>query len=68
MNVNKKIEFVFEGYLEKYSEQTAAILTLAWALKSLTEDEGEHTLCMGVRHGLFGADAQSNATVEVIGA
>jgi hypothetical protein len=46
--------------------QSAAILCLAEAVSSIRwdPDEFSHELCMGIRHGLFGAGADCHADIR----
>lgn len=60
--IEMRVDFHFQSALIKTNNdyQAAAILTLALAVAALNE-QLDHKICMGVRHGLFGELASANA-------
>jgi len=47
-------------------DTAAAILCLAEAIHSLADGRLSHELCLGIRHGLFGTDADASSTIETL--
>ncbi|MBY0313766.1 MAG: hypothetical protein K2W85_17000 [Phycisphaerales bacterium] len=68
------VESAYEHYLQTTRDpQAAALLCVASALmdiakstKALTDDSLGHEICMGIRHGLFGANASSSHTIAEV--
>ena len=58
-------ESVYERFLETPKDPMAAsILSLACSVKELTDEEVEHSLALGIRHGLFGCNAGVNDSIS----
>jgi hypothetical protein len=60
----KRVVEIFDNMLNATDENdlAAAVLTACVVFVAFLE-EGDHMLCMGIRHGLFGADAHKDATI-----
>jgi hypothetical protein len=63
------VQSTFQGYIErqKIDNLTAAILTLSEVITEKRLEVGEdlgHEICMGIRHGLFGREADDKISIN----